>query len=448
MGKENNKMVDEKKEIINKKESDEFAIKKVERKTNKLFLFVSYTIIVILITVFINNQFFLKRIEKKMLGIDIEETDKKESGSTISVISRNLEAIREKLKEVYKGEIDDSKLAESAMKGYVEGLGDKYTEYYTKEEWQGIKEGVKGKYVGIGVELVDKEGSTVITGIMKGTPAEEAGLKEEDIIIKVNDIDVREKKLDEIVKEIKGKEATEVLITVIRDGKELTFKVIRKEIKVDSTIHKLLDNGIGYLDLKSFSEESDKDIEKAIEEMKQQGMTKLILDLRYNGGGDVKTAQRIADLFLDKDKEIYSTINAKDYKKTVYTKNAVKYNFDIVILTNKYSASASELLTLALKENNRVKAVVGETTYGKGVIQAVYTSSTGGALKVTTEEYFGPNGVKLNKIGVEPTIKVEQSKITKREIIEKNKDKSVEEIQKLLIQNDLQLQKAIEVLQQ
>ena len=448
MGKEKNKIVDEKKEIINKKESDEFAIKKVERKTNKLFLFVSYTIIVILITVFINNQFFLKRIEKKMLGIDIEETDKKESGSTISVISRNLEAIREKLKEVYKGEIDDSKLAESAMKGYVEGLGDKYTEYYTKEEWQGIKEGVKGKYVGIGVELVDKEGSTVITGIMKGTPAEEAGLKEEDIIIKVNDIDVREKKLDEIVKEIKGKEDTEVLITVIRDGKELTFKVIRKEIKVDSTIHKLLDNGIGYLDLKSFSEESDKDIEKAIEEMKQQGMTKLILDLRYNGGGDVKTAQRIADLFLDKDKEIYSTINAKDYKKTVYTKNAVKYNFDIVILTNKYSASASELLTLALKENNRVKAVVGETTYGKGVIQAVYTSSTGGALKVTTEEYFGPNGVKLNKIGVEPTIKVEQSKITKREIIEKNKDKSVEEIQKLLIQNDLQLQKAIEVLQQ
>ena len=450
MGKENNKIIDEKIEIerLNKKESDEFAIKKVERKTNKLFLFVSYTIIVILITVFINNQFFLKRIEKKMLGIDIEETDKKESGSTISVISRNLEAIREKLKEVYKGEIDDSKLAESAMKGYVEGLGDKYTEYYTKEEWQGIKEGVKGKYVGIGVELVDKEGSTVITGIMKGTPAEEAGLKEEDIIIKVNDIDVREKKLDEIVKEIKGKEATEVLITVIRDGKELTFKVIRKEIKVDSTIHKLLDNGIGYLDLKSFSEESDKDIEKAIEEMKQQGMTKLILDLRYNGGGDVKTAQRIADLFLDKDKEIYSTINAKDYKKTVYTKNAVKYNFDIVILTNKYSASASELLTLALKENNRVKAVVGETTYGKGVIQAVYTSSTGGALKVTTEEYFGPNGVKLNKIGVEPTIKVEQSKITKREIIEKNKDKSVEEIQKLLIQNDLQLQKAIEVLQQ
>ena len=178
MGKEKNKIFDEKKERVNKKESDEFAIKKVERKTNKLFLFVSYTIIVILITVFINNQFFLKRIEKKMLGIDIEETDKKESGSTTSVISRNLEAIREKLKEVYKGEIDDSKLAESAMKGYVEGLGDKYTEYYTKEEWQGIKEGVKGKYVGIGVELVDKEGSTVITGIMKGTPAEEAGLKE------------------------------------------------------------------------------------------------------------------------------------------------------------------------------------------------------------------------------------------------------------------------------
>ena len=305
-----------------------------------------------------------------------------------------------------------------------------------------------GKYVGIGVELQEKDGNKIITGIMKGTPAEESGLKENDIITKVNNINVKDKNLTDTVKEIKGKENTDVLITIIRNGKEQDIKVGRKEIQIDSTTHKLLKNGIGYLDIKSFSENSDKNVEKAIEEMKKEGMTKLILDLRYNGGGDVKSARKIANLFLDKDKEIYSTINAKGFKKTVYTENNSKYNFDIVILTNKYSASASELLTAALKENKRAKEVVGETTYGKGVIQGVYPSSTGGALKATIEEYFGPGELKLNKKGVEPTIKVEQTKKTRKEVLEENKGKTEEELQEILMKYDLQLQKAIEVLQQ
>jgi peptidase, S41 family len=283
---------------------------------------------------------------------------------------------------------------------------------------------------------------------MEGTPAEEAGLKENDIIIKVNDIDVRDKNLTDTVKEIKGKENTDVVITVIRDGKEQSIKVARKEIQIDSTAHELLENGIGYLDIKSFSENSASDVEKAIEDLRKKGMTKLIIDLRFNGGGDVRSTIKIANLFLDKDKEIYSTINGKNFKKTVYTEKNAKYNFDIVILANKYSASASELLTAALKENKRVKEVVGETTYGKGVIQGVYPSSTGGALKATIEEYFGPGELKLNNKGVEPTIKVEQPKIDKKEILKENEGKTDEELKKILMKKDIQLQKAIEVLQQ
>lgn len=283
---------------------------------------------------------------------------------------------------------------------------------------------------------------------MEGTPAEEAGLKENDIIIKVNDIDVRDKNLTDTVKEIKGKENTDVVITVIRDGKEQSIKVARKEIQIDSTAHEILENGIGYLDIKSFSENSASDVEKAIEDLRKKGMTKLIIDLRFNGGGDVRSTIKIANLFLDKDKEIYSTINGKNFKKTVYTEKNAKYNFDIVILANKYSASALELLTAALKENKRVKEVVGETTYGKGVIQGVYPSSTGGALKVTIEEYFGPGELKLNNKGVEPTIKVEQPKIDKKEILKENEGKTDEELKKILMKKDIQLQKAIEVLQQ
>lgn len=283
---------------------------------------------------------------------------------------------------------------------------------------------------------------------MEGTPAEEAGLKENDIIIKVNDIDVRDKNLTDTVKEIKGKENTDVVITVIRDGKEQSIKVARKEIQIDSTAHELLENGIGYLDIKSFSENSASDVEKAIEDLRKKGMTKLIIDLRFNGGGDVRSTIKIANLFLDKDKEIYSTINGKNFKKTVYTEKNAKYNFDIVILANKYSASASELLTAALKENKRAKEVIGETTYGKGVIQGVYPSSTGGALKATIEEYFGPGELKLNNKGVEPTIKVEQPKIDKKEILKENEGKTDEELKKILMKKDIQLQKAIEVLQQ
>lgn len=283
---------------------------------------------------------------------------------------------------------------------------------------------------------------------MEGTPAEEAGLKENDIIIKVNDIDVRDKNLTDTVKEIKGKENTDVVITVIRDGKEQSIKVARKEIQIDSTAHELLENGIGYLDIKSFSENSASDVEKAIEDLRKKGMTKLIIDLRFNGGGDVRSTIKIANLFLDKGKEIYSTINGKNFKKTVYTEKNAKYNFDIVILANKYSASASELLTAALKENKRVKEVIGETTYGKGVIQGVYPSSTGGALKATIEEYFGPGELKLNNKGVEPTIKVEQPKIDKKEILKENEGKTDEELKKILMKKDIQLQKAIEVLQQ
>lgn len=378
------------------KNNDEFVVKKDnKKKTSKVFLFISYTLIVILVTLLINNEIVIKRIEKKTGTLSIEEYLGKDEETAIRTIAKNLKAIREKLKQVYKGEIDDSKLIETAMKGYVAGIGDKYTEYYTKEEYNSIKEDVSGKYVGIGVELQDKNGSKVITGIMKGTPAEESGLKENDIITKVNNIDVKDKSLSDTVKEIKGKEDTDVVITVIRDGKEQEIKVARKEIKIDSTTHKLLKNGIGYLDIKSFSENSDKDVEKAIEEMKKEGMKKLIIDLRYNGGGDVKSTKNIANLFLDKDKEIYSTINAKGFKKTVYTETKAKYDFEIVLLVNKYSASASELLTAALKENKRVKEVIGETTYGKGVIQGVYPSSIGGALKATIEEYFGPRRIKI-----------------------------------------------------
>ena len=378
------------------KNNDEFVVKKDnKKKTSKVFLFISYTLIVILVTLLINNEIVIKRIEKKTGTLSIEEYLGKDEETAIRTIAKNLKAIREKLKQVYKGEIDDSKLIETAMKGYVAGIGDKYTEYYTKEEYNSIKEDVSGKYVGIGVELQDKNGSKVITGIMKGTPAEESGLKENDIITKVNNIDVKDKSLSDTVKEIKGKEDTDVVITVIRDGKEQEIKVARKEIKIDSTTHKLLKNGIGYLDIKSFSENSDKDVEKAIEEMKKEGMKKLIIDLRYNGGGDVKSTKNIADLFLDKDKEIYSTINAKGFKKTVYTETKAKYDFEIVLLVNKYSASASELFTAALKENKRVKEVIGETTYGKGVRQGVYPSSIGGALKATIEEYFGPRRIKI-----------------------------------------------------
>lgn len=355
--------------------------------------------------------------------------------SSDSVVDQ-INALRTVIEEKYKGEIDDDKLTQAALKGYVEGLGDEYTEFLTSDEWEDLDSSLS-EFVGIGVYMsqLKSTNETIIIGtIDDDTPAAKAGIKAGDIIKEINLEDVSTKGSEYISSKIKGTAGSTVKIKVLRGEEELTFDVERAEIKVYKIKHEMLQNNIGYIDFDSFTDTSYNEFKAAYEDLKNNGATSLIVDLRNNTGGYVDSALNIADMFVDSGKALLITEDKNGNRYTQSSKNSKEIDMPVVVLVNEYTASASEILTGILKDY-KLATIVGTTTYGKGVIQEVYPDvlgkDIGGALKVTVSEYFTPNGNKINKVGIEPDEKVELDDSESTDI---TKD------------TDTQLQKAIEIL--
>ena len=355
--------------------------------------------------------------------------------SSESIVDQ-INALRTVIEEKYKGEIDDDKLTQAALKGYVEGLGDEYTEFLTSDEWEDLDSSLS-KFVGIGVYMsqLKSTNETIIIGtIDDDTPAAKAGIKAGDIIKEINLEDVSTKGSEYISSKIKGTAGSTVKIKVLRGEEELTFDVERAEIKVYKIKHEMLQNNIGYIDFDSFTNTSYNEFKAAYEDLKNNGATSLIVDLRNNTGGYVDSALNIADMFVDSGKALLITEDKNGNRYTQSSKNSKEIDMPVVVLVNEYTASASEILTGILKDY-KLATIVGTTTYGKGVIQEVYPDvlgkDIGGALKVTVSEYFTPNGNKINKVGIEPDEKVELDDSESTDI---TKD------------TDTQLQKAIEIL--
>ena len=355
--------------------------------------------------------------------------------SSDSIVDQ-INALRTVIEEKYKGEIDDDKLTQAALKGYVEGLGDEYTEFLTSDEWEDLDSSLS-EFVGIGVYMsqLKSTNETIIIGtIDDDTPAAKAGIKAGDIIKEINLEDVSTKGSEYISSKIKGTAGSTVKIKVLRGEEELTFDVERAEIKVYKIKHEMLQNNIGYIDFDSFTDTSYNEFKAAYEDLKNNGATSLIVDLRNNTGGYVDSALNIADMFVDSGKALLITEDKTGNRYTQSSKNSKEIDMPVVVLVNEYTASASEILTGILKDY-KLATIVGTTTYGKGVIQEVYPDvlgkDIGGALKVTVSEYFTPNGNKINKVGIEPDEKVELDDSESTDI---TKD------------TDTQLQKAIEIL--
>lgn len=321
-----------------------------------------------------------------------------------------LDAIKDAVDEKYlwADEIDETKLKEGAIAGYVAGLGDEYTEYIPKEEMEEFTEDITGSFVGVGVYMIADESTEQIIVFypIPESPAEEAGIKSGDIIKSVDGVEYGFEDFDTIAEKIRGEEGTKVTIVVERDGKELSFEMTRKKVNTNPVITKMLDNNIGYVSIPSFDEETAETFKSKVDDLIEKGATSLIIDLRNNGGGIVDGATEIADFLLDKDVEILTTRDNKDNKEVTKSKNKKSIDLPVVVLVNENSASASEILTGALKDNKRA-TVIGTKTYGKGVIQTVYSLSDGSGLKITTAEYYTPSGTAINKVGIEPDIKVE-----------------------------------------
>lgn len=356
------------------------------------------------------------------------------SNSKSNDISNTLEKYREIIDKYYLGEVDEEKLKEGAIKGYIEGLGDPYTEYISKEDMENYLDDTMGNFVGIGIYMIkntDYDRIQVLSTI-KGSPAEKVGVQAGDLILTVDGVEYKADDMTTASNNIKGEEGTKVTIELLRGTETIKYEITREKVKVNQVEGKVLSNNIGYIKFTSFDETTADDFKAKFEELDRQGIKSLIIDLRNNGGGIVDQALEIADFITDKNSVLLYEVDKNNKETVKKAKIEPIINMPIVILTNENTASASEILAGALKDLEKAKTV-GTTTYGKGVIQQILRLSDGSGLKVTIEEYQTPNRNKIHKVGIEPDEKVELPE-------------SIENVLNVKESEDTQLQKAIEML--
>ena len=311
------------------------------------------------------------------------------------------------LKKYYlrSDEITEKDFIEGRKKGTVAALNDPYSQYFDEEEYKKFVESTTGEFFGIGVQIGAVEGSKLITVIapIKGSPAEAAGLKSGDKIVSVDGVEYTVDQLDEAVKHMKGDKGTTVTLGILSegDGRVRDVKITRDEIHMESVITGSIGD-IAYIGLTQFEENT---VDEFTEAMKAAaGKKGLILDLRGNPGGILEAAVGISDQLLPK-ADIVSAKDNRDKEVFHYTSDEESWNKPIVVLVNGGSASASEIVAGALKDN-KAATLVGEKTYGKGVVQTLVPLPGGGGIKLTTSEYFTPSGVSIQDKGIEPDVKV------------------------------------------
>lgn len=319
----------------------------------------------------------------------------KESLQKINILEDNI-------KQNYYQEVDTKELENGLYKGLVAATNDPYSAYYTKEEWEDIKEQNSGIYSGIGSFIgMDMEiGYPLLTRIMEGTPAEESGLLAGDYIYKVNDEDVRGQELSELVAKVKGVEGTTVNLTIIRESEELEFVVERRRIESPTVYLEMLEGDIAYIELISFDTITTRQFEEALKTARSNNMSGLILDLRNNPGGNLETVNDIARMLLPEGLIVYT--EDKYGERVEYTcDGSQEIEEPLVVLVNDYSASASEVLAGAIQDYE-VGTILGTTTFGKGIVQNIVTLSDGTAVKLTVSNYYTPKGNNIHEVGVEP----------------------------------------------
>lgn len=330
------------------------------------------------------------------------------SSDGTSELKQKLNDIDYYLDEYYIDKADEKTLTDKALKGYVSGLGDVYSQYYTKSEYEELTSEVSGNYKGVGIEVtIDENNQIVVLNAYNDAPAHKAGIRPGDLITKVNDTSVNGENYDLAINMMKGVgkygKTDTVRVTVKRGSEIFETDISREEITVQSVSAEMLPEKIGYVKVSTFGEETDEQFVSAVNSLITDGAKSLIIDLRNNGGGLLDTVVNMADFLLPKGDIL--TIKSKSGKPDVFVSDENSVSLPLCVLINQNSASASEVLAGALKDHKKA-ILVGETSYGKGVVQTLFKLKDGSGLKLTTAKYYTPSGVCIDKKGIKPDVEV------------------------------------------
>jgi carboxyl-terminal processing protease len=363
--------------------------------------------------------------------------------------TRLLAEVLERVRHEYVEPVDDSALIESAVRGMVTDL-DPHSQFLNRDEYQEIQISTTGNYSGIGLEVNMEEGVLRVIAAIEGAPAQLAGLMSGDVIVRIDDTDIDASNMESAVTKLRGKPGSVVNIAVRRDGEKdpLTYAIQRNNVQLRSVRYELLAPDYGYLRVTYFSESTWKDTSKAIQKLRQQssnGLKGIILDLRDNPGGVLEAAVAVADGFLDEGTIVTASGRAQDANFSYTAKDGdLLEGKRIIVLVNQGSASAAEIVAGALQDNGRA-SIVGNRTFGKGTVQTVIPLSNGRAVKLTTSRYFTPSGASIQDQGVTPDIEIAANATD-----DLLADAAVHNATAgaTILQNDAQLRRAFDVLQQ
>lgn len=336
------------------------------------------------------------------------------SGTTATgqIDQKKIQEIQQYIQDKYLYPMTADQLTDGALKGMVEATGDKYSAYYTPPEFKTFLEHFQSSFSGIGVhvELSPKTGMVTVVSPIKGSPGDQAGIKAGDAIVEVDGKDIRGMKLDDAVQLIKGPKGTKVTLKIQREGQDepVTMTIVRADIEVESTSHKMIDakTGVGYIQVTEFNEQVSSRIQRAIVDLKGQGMTRLIIDLRQNPGGLLDEAVNVCSLFVPAKTPVVFIEHKGGTQETLTSKGFGAWNGPLVLLVDENSASASEIFSGAIKDL-KLGTLIGTKTFGKGLVQTFYDLPDGAGIKLTTASYLTAGGNAIHGKGIEPDIKVE-----------------------------------------
>lgn len=368
---------------------------------------------------------------------DMAESRERNQGAVTDHFVEKAKLIEDIINEKYTGEVDEELMEADMYKGMMASLGDPYSAYYTSEEYEDLNVETTGSYKGIGVvmQMDMTTGLVKIVRCYEGAPGQRAGLLPEDVLVKVNEEEISGLELSEVVDRVKSSENDQAHLTVAREGESdyLEFDVPLEEVNIPVVAHEMLEDHIGYIALYEFTEQTQSQYQEAFDDLKNQGMERLIVDVRNNPGGLLNSVCGLLNNMLPKGLIVY-TEDKNGKKQEIQSDGEHELDMPLVVLVNGNSASASEIFSGAIQDYG-IGTIVGTTTFGKGIVQSVIPLSDGSAVKTTTAKYYTPKGRCIHGTGIEPDVVVElEEGLEKKAVLTHGEDN--------------QLQKAIETVKE